>query len=193
MDIKKKIKEHLSLLNEDKKAKYEYACTMCYISINKDKWNEIQDMIKENDLYLGTEKDGDMYGREESDSVHITVLYGTHLDVPNEDVYNIIKTFEKPDIEFKSISMFEPKFPYDVIKFDIKSDKLKEYNKRLRKLPYTSDFDTYHAHCTVAYVKKGKGKEYIKKLKDFKITDKDFTIDKWVYSKEGKKKSFKIN
>lgn len=188
MDIKKKLREEL--LKEEKKAKYEKACTMVYLNVNKTKWKEIQDIIKDEDLYIGTEKDGDMYGREMEQ--HITVLYGTDLDVEDWYIEELISKFTKPDIKFKSISMFETKNGYDVIKFDIESEKLTKYNKMLKTLPYTSDFPTYKPHCTVAYVLAGKGKEYIKKLKHFKITDEDFSVDKWVFSKQGKKKSFKI-
>lgn len=188
MDIKKKLREEL--LKEGKKATYEYGCTMVNLTVDKNKWQQIQDVIKDEDLYKGTKEDKDRFGREWE--WHITALFGTHLDVPNEEVYDIIKTFEKPDIEFKSITMFETKNGYDVIKFDIESEKLKEYNKELKKLPYTSDFPKFHAHATIAYVLTGKGKEYINKLKDFKITKDNFTIDSFVYSKQGDKKSFKI-
>ncbi len=188
MDLKKKLREEL--LKEQKKAKYEYGCAMLYVDINKDKWQELQDIIKEEDLYNDPEQK-DMFGREWD--CHITVLFGLHLDVPNKDIYEIIEKFEKPDVKFKGISSFSSdKKPFGVIKFDIESEKLTEYNKELKKLPYTSDFPQYHPHCTIAYVKKDKVDEYVKKLKDFKITDKDFTIDKWVYSKQGDKKSFKI-
>lgn len=189
MDIKKKLRE--ALLKEEKKAQQEYGCTMLFFKINKEKWEEIQGIIKEEDLYV--EENDSSFGRAKLSDVHCTVLFGTHLDVPNEDVYKIIEKFEEPDIKFKGISSFSSdKKSFGVIKFDIESEKLTEYNKELKKLPYTSDFPKYHAHCTICYCKKDKVDEYVKKLKDFKITDKDFTIDKWVYSKQGDKKSFKI-
>lgn len=185
MDIKKELRRLL----EEKKAKYDYNCTMLFFNINKDKWKELQDIIKEEDLYI--EKDNAAFGRAKVNDVHCTVLFGTHLDVPDKDVYEIIEKFEKPDIKFKAITMFENKL-FDVIKFDIESEKLKEYNKELKKLPFTSDFPNFHAHSTIAYVLSGKGKKYVELLKNYKITKDDFTIDKWVYSKQGEKKSFKI-
>ena len=186
MDIKKRLREEL--LKEEKKVKYEYGCVMTFLDVNKDKWQEIQDVIKDEDLYNDPKQD-DMFGREMD--CHVTVLFGLHLDVEDWYVEEIIGKFTKPDIKFKEISSFEGKL-YDVIKFDIESEKLTKYNKMLKTLPYTSDFPDYKPHVTICYVKKGKAKEYVKKLKDFKITDKDFTIDKWVYSKQGEKKSFKI-
>lgn len=188
MDIKKKLREEL--LKEEKKAKYEKACTMVYLNINKTKWKEIQDVIKDEDLYVGTEKDGDMYGREIEQ--HVTVLYGTDLDVEDWYVEELISKFTKPDIKFKSISMFETKNGYDVVKFDIESEKLTKYNKMLKTLPYTSDFPGYKPHVTVAYVKKGLAKKYVKLLEHYKITDKDFKLSDFVYSKQGHKKYFKI-
>lgn len=39
-------------------------------------------------------------------------------------------------------------------------------NNDLAKLPHHSTFPDYNPHVTLSYVKKGKGKKYIKELED---------------------------
>ena len=43
-------------------------------------------------------------------------------------------------------------------------DSLIETNKALSTLPFHSDYPDYHAHMTIAYLKKGAGKKYCEKM-----------------------------
>ena len=56
---------------------------------------------------------------------------------------------------------------YDVIKIDVKPNKeLLEYRKDLiENTKNTQTYPEYTPHMTVAYVNKGKGSKYIKKIK----------------------------
>ena len=75
------------------------------------------------------------------------------LEIPNWE--KILSSINKEDVyKIHDESLFEnPK--YDVLKFDVISPLLNKINKKLTKeLPYTSDFPDYHAHCTIAYIKK---------------------------------------
>ena len=101
---------------------------------------------------------------------HITLLYGLHDDEVNpEEVIAEAQKHLKGDIKVKmtGISLFENDVPYDVVKFDVEPGVLAEVNKAIKdKFPNTSTFPDYHPHVTIGYVKKGKGKKYIKELSE---------------------------
>jgi len=139
--------------------------------------------IDPKDLY---EEEGEDYGY--NDIPHITVLFGIHQDEIDPDVImNIIKKYMKPIISMVyEISLFETSNKYDVVKYEIPVTKrLKKYHDLFKNnFPNTQNFDEYNPHVTLAYVKKGLGKKYAKKL------DEPFEIKfhKGVYSYHDKDK-----
>ena len=150
----------------------EYGCLMLYLDI--DVWNKITSLINKEDLY---EKD-DEYGIETEP--HTTILYGFHDEVTADKVFDLYKenTELKPvEVKTDGISIFEND-EFDVVKLDVDSKLLTKLNGIMKELPNTSTYPEYHAHITIAYVKKGKGKKYIKKF------SKEQTLigDKLVYS-----------
>ena len=156
-------KETKKLLKEVKHSDsdYEYGCLMLDFKIKN--WNDITKTIKKEDIY---NKEG--YGIEHEP--HTTVLYGFHSnEVTPKEIENVVKNKEsgkdKISVTIKNISCFENK-DFDVVKFDIESSDLNELNKELSKFPNTNDYPDYHAHMTIAYVKSGMGKKYVKKLKN---------------------------
>lgn len=182
-----KIVRNALITETEKKRKYDYGCVMLGLKLNKEDWQEIQDYIDEEDIFIGESKNGGA-GREMDP--HITLLFGVHEDVPDEDVESIIEKIKVPELEFKSISIFSND-EFDVLKYDIESEDLQEINKMLKELPHTSSFPTYHAHCTIAYLKKGKGEEYVKKMKDVEPFFPD--VNEILYSKPvGPKKHYKF-
>jgi 2'-5' RNA ligase len=69
---------------------------------------------------------------------------------------------------------------YDVLKINVKSEKLKELNELTKSnLNYTSQYNDYKPHLTLAYLKKGKGLDYINPTFTMTID----SINKIVYSK----------
>lgn len=169
-------KKVTDLLKEEK-ATYEYGCAMLYFSF--DKLKELQSKISEDDLYTGSDDENSRYGLE--DEPHVTLLYGLHSEVTDDDVFNTVFDFKDNinDLELINVSKFDnPK--YDVLKFDVKSQILKDINKALTKLPHTTDFPDYHAHSTIAYLKKGMSNKYIELFKDNSYKVKPLKI---VYSK----------
>ena len=185
MDIKQKLRK--ALLKENKKDhKHEFGALMVFLDVNEESWKELQDMIDEDDLY--TEEGDNSYGRE--DEPHVTILYGLHDDIKDEEIEEDINDIKEPKIAFKSISSFDnPK--YDVLKFDVDSKDLTKLNKVFKEYPFTSNFPDYHPHCTIAYLKPGKAAKYIKKAKD--LVDMDMEPSKIVYSKaDGTKKNYKL-
>jgi len=181
MNIKNKLRT--ALLKEGS-VKNKYGCVMVYLSIDKDKWNTFLDSIDDDDIYY----EGDDFGLETEP--HVTILFGLHSDVPDADVEEIIDEIGNPEITMKGISIFENE-KYDVLKFDVDSPALTKLNERFKTLPHTSNFPDYHPHMTIAYLKVGKGKEYIDKLS--KLKTPEFESDKIVYSKVGgSKKNYNL-
>lgn len=186
MNIKETLRKALITEAEKKDHKHEYGCLMVFLDVNEESWKELQDMIDEDDLY--TEEGDTSYGRE--NEPHVTILYGLHEDIEDEDIEVDIEAIKEPKIGFKNISSFDnPK--YDVLKFDVDSKDLSTLNKKFTEYPHTTNFPDYHPHCTIAYLKPGKAAEYIKKAKD--LVNMDMKPSKVVYSKaDGSKKDYKL-
>lgn len=186
MNIRNLVRKALITEADKKKQNYDYGCLMVYLNVNEESWKELQDMIDEDDLY--TEEEDASYGRE--DEPHVTILYGLHDDIKDEDIEEDINEIKEPKIAFKSISSFDnPK--YDVLKFDVDSKDLTKLNKKFKEYPFTSNFPDYHPHCTIAYLKPGKAAKYIKEGKNF--VDMDMEPSKIVYSKaDGSKKDYQM-
>jgi len=94
---------------------------------------------------------------------HVTVLFGFLPEVNKEEIIPAMedKVIFPKDIAFNNISLFEND-DYDVLKLDVESEKLKEYNKFFSdNFPFKSDFPDYHPHLTLAYIKKGEGSKYV--------------------------------
>lgn len=165
----------------------DYGCVMVFFDVNKNDWDLIQSKIDEDDLYLGAE-DESGYGREVEP--HVTILYGIHTDVADDEVEELIEQIKKPKITLDKVSTFSnPKF--DVIKFDVESDDLHKYNKLLKTLPHTDTYPEYHPHVTIAYLKKGVVDKYLKKFKDVKPLD--VKVNNIVYSKaNGDRKDYDL-
>ena len=177
-----------ALLMEEKEATYEYGCVMAYLNVPKEWWDKIQDQIDEDDIMKGEEEDKDRYGREYEQ--HVTILYGIHSDVPDEEVEERIDKLEAPTVRLNKIGIFENE-DFDVVKLDVESKDLTAANKMFKELDHTSQYPDYHAHVTIAYVKAGTGKKYVRELSD----DESLSIkaDKIVYSKpDGTKKEYKF-
>lgn len=177
------IKESLRFkLNEIAGVKYSYGCVMLEFELPKSKMKELQDAIKDEDI---SEIDGKS-GRESE--FHITLLYGLLSTIKDSEVKEIVCNFVAPQITFKKIDIFEND-DFDIVKFNIKDKSLNEMNKKLKQLPFKNDFPKYEAHATIAYVKPGKGKDYVRELNE-PIT---LTSSRIIYSKaDGSEKYYKF-
>ena len=153
---------------------HEYGCAMLYF--NNPQLEEIHSQINPEDIY--TEQDDNSYGLE--GEPHTTLLYGLHPEVSDEEVFSRIRSEEFPStITLKNVSLFEND-NYDVLKFDVEHPILNKVNKKLTELPYTTDYPDYHPHSTIAYIKKGKGKGYVKKFNGVSLS---VVPEQVVYSK----------
>jgi 2'-5' RNA ligase len=176
------IKKFSEFLNEKKEQKFDYGCSMVYF--NFPVMNRVQSLIEEGDLY---KEEGDRgYGREEEP--HTTLLYGIHSDECDDDEIMEASVLE-PN---RPIKLFDPSLfeneKYDVLKFNADGDGLHEANAKLRKFPHTNEYEEYVPHATIAYLKKGLGKKYIAKIKEYGLDSHEVKPLKIVYSKpDGKK------
>jgi hypothetical protein len=162
----------LDLLKEEKQT-YDYGCVMLYFDFPQ--MNKIHDVIKPDDVY--TKEDDRSFGFE--NEPHCTLLYGLHDGVTTEDVESVLNKHTYYTCKAHNASLFENP-EYDVLKFDIKGDNLHETNADLQQYPFTSSFPDYHPHMTIAYLKPGTGKRYVKMLKEVEF---DLLPQYAVYSK----------
>lgn len=140
---------------------HDYGCLM--LKLNFPLWNKlIEKIVDSDDVFYDK---GLEYGYEREP--HCTILYGFHDNTNIDDIEKILKLIKNPiKIQLTHISSFTTPTQFDVIKFDVQSELLTKLNKIFRdNFNYTSSFDDYHPHVTIAYVKKGTSDKYIKKLK----------------------------
>lgn len=156
---------------------------MVYLKVNQGEWDLIQSYIDEEDLY--TEPS---YGREKDP--HITVLYGLHEEITDEEIEKQIYNMSKPDVKIKSVSLFKGEF--DVLKFDIESSDMFKLNKEFKTFPNTNTFE-YVPHCTIAYLKR-KSEHYVSLISALKRgLELNIQPEKVVYSKaDGTKKIYNV-
>lgn len=174
----------LRIIKEALSVPKRYGCAMIYYHFNE--MENIHKEIEEEDVY---EKPYDgSYGLE--DEPHCTLLYGLHEEVSTYEVRKVVEQHTFGTAKAENISLFE-NGEYDVLKFEVKEEELYEVNEKLKQFPYTSSFPDYNPHLTVAYLKLGTGKKYVKK---FKGKSYDILPDKCVYSKADRTKTeIKIN
>lgn len=164
-------------LNENRHNVNEYGCVMLYLDYPD--FKDIQSKIDKKDLY--EDPNDDSYGLESN--CHVTILYGLHEVVKDEYIKEIVDKFDfNDDIVSNGLSLFKNE-KYDVLKFDVVKDNndLGKCNNELKNLPNTNTFPVYHPHITLAYLKRGFGKKYVKLL-----NNKDeyvFKPTKIIYSK----------
>lgn len=140
---------------------HDYSCVMANIPNNigskVQTWGN--ENIPDDDIYEGTGDEANQFGRE--NETHVTVLYGLHTNEAT-DVKELFKDQSSPKIKLGKVKHFsnEDK-PYDVIVVEIDSPDLRKLNKLLTdNLEYTTEYQEYNPHMTIAYVKKGKAEQY---------------------------------
>jgi 2'-5' RNA ligase len=164
----------------------KYDCIMFNAKFDKEKWNDVLAQIDKSDLYEDPE------GIEEfglENQPHITVIFGIHsTENDRTKLIEKIKKYKPIKLKVSDIGMFETD-KYDVLKLDIKPTKelLKYRDDLISTTKNTQSYPEYHPHMTLAYVKKGTGKKYLKKLK---FNFNEFEFDTIIYSdhKYNKKK-----
>lgn len=113
------------------------------------RWGQM--FVTDDELYI-PESDPEGFGREKE--VHVTVKFGLHDGEPSPDLLRIIEETQPFEIEIGPCTLFENE-EFDVVKFDVDSDALRDLNARISKLPNSDSHPEYSPHITVAYVTKG--------------------------------------
>jgi len=133
---------------------YKYGAVMTKFKFPK--WKELLSEIDEADL-----SDNDKKVEEDA---HVTILYGLHKDVDMKEVKKIFTNIKPINIKVVDVSVFK-KDMFDVVKFGIESNELAILNQWVKQSFKNSEkFPDYKPHATIAYLKPGKGKNYIDKL-----------------------------
>ena len=176
------IKNYIQFIKES--SGYEYGCVMVEVPVSN--WDEITSYIDPEDVYTGGD---DSHGIQENP--HVTILYGLHEGVTEEDVKSVFEGFTGSiNIEVDGIGVFENK-DYDVVKFNVNPDgALQELHDKLSEFPNSNSFPDYKPHITIAYVNKGTGKKYVKPEYKYEVKN----VDNITYSMpSGEKVNFKYN
>lgn len=176
------------LFEKAQSKKLDYGCIMLYTTIPS--WNNHISIIEKEDIYDDEFHD---FGLEKTP--HATVLFGIHLDeVEPREVQAFMKTFFQPiEVTIDTISIFPAgkDKEYDVVKYDVPvTPELQQYHDVVEKtFPNTQTFPEYHPHMTIAYVLKGKGKDYEGKVKPFKVK---FDTAVYSYANGNKKEKIRV-
>ena len=161
--------------------KPSFGCVMLYCDIPN--WEKKHlTLIDPNDIYDVPDK-GMSRGLEKTP--HCTLIYGLKLDKVNPlEIKKIMKTFFPIKVAIKKLTFFDTP-DCDVAKYDVpKTKELQAWRDELMKFPNHQDFNDYHPHITLSYIKKGTGIKYIKEF------EKPFHVifNKAVYSYSDNKK-----
>ena len=111
-------------------------------------WGKLQ--INEEDIFV--DKKGSK-GRE--DDPHVTIVGGIDESRPNDTLLQLLSKTAPIEIKLGPCSLFKKK-DYDVVKMAVTSPFLHSLHEEMEKVVnFTSKFDEYIPHVTLAYVKPG--------------------------------------
>ena len=123
---------------------------------------EIWNGMDENDLYHDEERPDD-YGKERE--THVTLVPCLDNDVDAETLLKMLRPLHDYRAMLSNVSLFDTNELYDVLKCDVSNDFMHESNKAIRDVfPSHSEFTEFHPHMTIAYLKKGAGKKYVRDI-----------------------------
>lgn len=189
MDIKKLLRKAL-FEGKHKNHKNEFGCVMVNLELDTTKWKNLLGLIDDKDLYIP--ENDKSFGKEKSP--HITILFGLHADVSDEEIEKEVDKIKAPEFKLNKISIFKNDL-FEVIKFDVESEDLVKLNKRFSKFPHTKTFD-YHPHCTIAYLKPDKASKYLEKLNTYLDESNNLNAksSEFLYSKvDGSEKKYSFS
>jgi DNA repair protein RadC len=168
-DQSKEVKEQKEKLEKEKN---NVSCVMVPLS-DSDELKRIQKLIPNEDIY---DDDTKKFGRESW--YHVTVLFGI-VSNDFEAVKKLLENHKPFSVKLANKTSVFNNDLYDVIKIDVNSEGLKRMNKKLwKEFKVKTDHPDYHPHLTIAYVKKGKGKEY----DGLKVNPSKFQVEQITFS-----------
>ena len=140
-----------------------------------------------NDDLIYDEIDPD-FGRE--DYIHVTITYGIHSE-HDKECRDLLKNENKVMCQLGEMTLFTKNDNFDVLVINVLSHGLHNLNKKINLSVNTTQLHSeYKPHITIAYLKKGAGKQFIG---DKTFDGEKFEIDKIVFSsKNGIKTCIKL-
>lgn len=153
-----KFKDLSKVLLFERSENISKCCVLFNVSTNLSKpFTKISNIIKDEDLHE--------YGKESTP--HVTGLYGINpSDNISKKTQSVLQKYHRSNIKatIRECGLFE-NGEFDVLKFDILSQDLHDINGLLtQNLDYENDYDGYNPHMTIAYLKPGKGQQYVDML-----------------------------
>lgn len=145
------------------RSQYQFGCVL--VRYNLPNWKDfINKVVKisPDDVY---DIPGKNYGIESEP--HLTLLYGLHPEVQNEEVQSCFENLKLDDfkIDIDGVDIFENQ-EYDVVKLKVvNTPTLQKVHEKLSTLPNSDKYPQYNPHITCAYVKKGAGEKYVMEYK----------------------------
>lgn len=137
---------------------FDKACIM--LDYKYDKMSELRELTDKNDIHPKNDE------AIKGDNCHVSLLNGIKPGTKFEEFKECLKPLNSYRIILTNISIFECE-EYDVLKIDVKCPELEKTNNRLKKVvEYEDKFPNYHPHITIAYLNKGSGEKYTKKMMD---------------------------
>lgn len=97
------------------------------------------------------------YGRETE--MHTTIKFGLTNIYSKEQMEQLIGNTKPFYITIRGLDVFENEL-FDVVKFNIEGEELRRLNQIFSALPNVDRYKDYKPHMTIAYVKRGYGKNY---------------------------------
>lgn len=138
-------------------------CLMVYYEPS-DEIIELQKNIEKEDLQ-------DDYKSLETEQ-HTSILYGLRDDVSIDNIKKLVLPLENYETICYGLSLFENE-KFDVLKMTAHNDSLFKTNEKIRNnCEYKNDYPEYKPHITIAYLKPGKGKKYVKEKFNNKLVMK---------------------
>ena len=114
-----------------------------------------QNIVDEDDVYKYGDAD---YGLEFNSHVTLAPCLDNTITVDELKVF--LDPIYKYDVKIGCMSMFECD-DYDVLKYDVTSQRLIDTNKRIGEEYKMHTEYKYHPHMTAAYMKKGRAEKYL--------------------------------
>ena len=112
--------------------------------------------VAEEDLFV--DEKGEL-GRELQ--AHVTVKYGLLEEMPSPELKRVLETTDPFEIQLGRVTVFTDNEDYDVVKLEVESPGLRELNRQVSEACLNEDkFPVYTPHCTIAYVRKGRGAQF---------------------------------
>lgn len=150
---------------------------------------DLQNNIPKDELYFDEDSIND-YGLE--NETHVTLVPCLDNDTDIKKLKKHLDKISRYKTILTNISLFKND-KYDVLKCDAQSVLLKDTNKSITdEFPSHSEFENYHPHLTIAYLKSGMGDKYIKEyLMPLVILEPKYFSYSF-YDKRGKPKYLKF-